>query len=733
MQQRIQSFLLFWILLTAVPASVQGATVELPLFLRTQILQNALAESLTPQPDRPTVLFQEGSYNYLHISKPQLSIRDGQPYFSCDAGAGMGFDSLGILPSNVKWSGSILMKLNFYVDSKWQLRYRIIDSAIYNKKGDKPVVSGFAWELSKRFLHPRLEQYAFDLSMPQKDITALLRACASSTNTAPLEAALNTLAVGTLRANADGLIVPLLLTVADSQAKDVPPLPKQAPLGYEELEKLQHVFEPLDAFLVFVIKGLSSDMADKQQQEQLFDLLITSRYQLLTILTGQTPIEDEDPLRLLFIDAWEQLRPIIESSSGKNGLMQKQLLRYMTFINAGDALLTLDKTAPGLGIHITSDGLRRLARMLQPAPAGGAGDDPLRFDWQIDPALRDLFKFQAEPEAQFQDFPPDPTPDFPPDATRESPVDFPPDLAPDSVPVPAPLPDSTPQAAPTPIREQTIESVPAAPPLPDSTQTETLETVKEQITNPPPEHAPETTPEPAPAATPDSIQDPTPSPAQGSTTGQYLLNFLVGVAHAEKLPPLPASKESKRLERWVPTLEEQDEYEKLITQLLKSFAQAQLKQDALEPRYAKIYQNLVQATAMIESCWQQFERKDDKIIPLRSQAGGIGIMQVNQHVWRGFYNMERLQGDVAYNTQAGNQILMRYFKQYGIQVAKEKNNPDLAARAAYAVYNGGPRAVRRFMKPDASARQKRVDEHLWDLYQKAAAGGRGDLTTCSIM
>ena len=215
--------------------------------------------------------------------------------------------------------------------------------------------------------------------------------------------------------------------------------------------------------------------------------------------------------------------------------------------------------------------------------------------------------------------------------------------------------------------------------------------------------------------------------------GQYLLNFLVGVAHAEKLPPLPASKESKRLERWVPTLEEQDEYEKLITQLLKSFAQAQLKQDAIEPRYAKIYQNLVQATAMIESCWQQFERQDGKIIPLRSQAGGIGIMQVNQHVWRGFYNMERLQGDVAYNTQAGNQILMRYFKQYGIQVAKEKNNPDLAARAAYAVYNGGPRAVRRFMKPDASARQKRVDEHLWDLYQKAAAGGRGDLTTCSIM
>jgi soluble lytic murein transglycosylase-like protein len=136
---------------------------------------------------------------------------------------------------------------------------------------------------------------------------------------------------------------------------------------------------------------------------------------------------------------------------------------------------------------------------------------------------------------------------------------------------------------------------------------------------------------------------------------------------------------------------------------------------------------------MIESCWQQYERKDDKIVTLRSPSGGIGIMQINQHVWRGFYNIERLQVDVAYNIQAGSQILMRYFKEYGTQVAKENGNPAHAARATYAAYNAGPRASRRFMKPNANARQKRVDEHLWDLYQKIAAGGSGDLSTCNIL
>jgi hypothetical protein len=686
MRQLFRSFLLFCLLLITAATPLSAKTIELPLFLRTQILQNALVESLTPQPDRPTVLFQEGSYNYLHISKPQLSIRDGQPYFSCNATAGMGFDSLGVLPSVVKWSGTILMRLNFYVDPQWQLRYRIIDSAIYNEKGGKPVVTGFAWELCKRFLHPRLEQYAFDLTMPQKDITAVLRACSSPTNTAPLEAALSSLTVGTLRAKDDGVIVPLLMTVADAQPQAVTPLPPQAPLGFEEMEKLQHVFEPLDAFLVFIIKNLSADTVnasvDAQQQKQLFDLLITSRYQLLMILTGQAPVENEDPLRLLFIDVWEQLRPIIEQNSGKNGLMQKQLLRYMTFINAGDALLTLDAAAPGLGIHLTSDGLRRLARMLQP----GSGEDPLHFDWKIDPALRELFQFQPEPEAKIQD--------FPPDSIQEPPADFPPESAPVPTPTPVPksTPDSTPQTAPKPIIEQDIPVPPTqdAPPNP-------------------------------------------PAPTQGSTTGQYLLNFLVGVAHAEGPQPLTTTELKKRLDHWVPTAEELAEYEKIIAQLLKSFAREQVKQDSLEPRYATIYQHLVPATAMIESCWQQYERKDDKIVTLRSPSGGIGIMQINQHVWRGFYNIERLQGDVAYNIQAGSQILMRYFKDYGTQVAKENGKPEHAARAAYAAYNAGPRASRRFMKPDANARQKRVDERLWDLYQKIAAGGNVDLETCNIL
>ncbi|MBV5307097.1 MAG: transglycosylase SLT domain-containing protein [Desulfobulbaceae bacterium] len=670
MQRIIQSFFLLVLLLSATPSPLGAATVELPLFLRTQILQNALAESFTPEPGKPTVLFQQGSYNYLHISEPQLTIRDGQPYFSCNANASMGFDSLGILPSVVKWNGFVLMRLDFFVDPQWQLRYRILDSAIYNEKGGKPVVTGFAWDLSKRFLHPRLEQYGFDLAMPQKDISNLLRACASPADSAPLEAALNTLTVGTLRASTDGITVPLLLTVDNAQTKPVAPLPAEAPLGFEELEKIQQAFEPIDAFLVFTIKGLSTDLGDSLHQEQLFDLLITSRYQLLMILTGQAPVENRDPFRQLFIDVWEQLRPIVESSSGKSGLMQKKMLRYMTFINAGDALLTLDRTAPGLGIHLTSDGLRRLARMMQP----DSKEDPLHFDWQIDPALRELFQFQPEPE-------PPPIEIIPPQ------------------PLPAVEPAVTPTVEPT--GEPAVE--------------------------------PPTVPAAQPPATPPVEPVNQPAEPQAPSVSRALLNFFIGIAYAENLPATIQPTLYQRLNRWVPNDGDEAEYEQIMSQLLTALALEQIKRDNLTPQYTKIFLTLVPAVAMIESCWQHFELKNDKIVARRTQAGGLGIMQINQHVWRGFYNMDRLQGDVAYNIQAGNQILMRYFKQHAIKVAEEVNNPDIAARAAYAAYNGGPGAVRRFLKTGVNPRQKRIDDHLWELYQKISAGGSGDLTTCDIM
>lgn len=106
-------------------------------------------------------------------------------------------------------------------------------------------------------------------------------------------------------------------------------------------------------------------------------------------------------------------------------------------------------------------------------------------------------------------------------------------------------------------------------------------------------------------------------------------------------------------------------------------------------------------------------------------------MQINQRVWRGLYNVERLKWDTAYNAQAGAEILARYFHQYGIEEGKRTGRVEDVVRATYAVYNAGPKAVSRYRDPASTPRERRVDGDFWDRYQGFAAGGTADLLTCA--
>ena len=199
------------------------------------------------------------------------------------------------------------------------------------------------------------------------------------------------------------------------------------------------------------------------------------------------------------------------------------------------------------------------------------------------------------------------------------------------------------------------------------------------------------------------------------------LDFVISRAYADE-----------SLERWVPTREELPSYGSRIAGMLQKSAAGEAQRAALPAPYGRIYQHLVPTTALIESCWRQYVVRGGKLTFLRSQSSSVGIMQINQRVWRGFYDLERLRWDTGYNIRAGSQILLRYLKDYAIPYAQKSGKPDDAPRAAYAVYNAGPRAVGRFAKSPPHPREARVDEKLWTLYEGIAGGAQVDLATCSV-
>jgi hypothetical protein len=605
--------------LLSAPAVGRAAEVDLPLTVPFDLLVQQLTRDLYTQPGGVAPLWRESRCRYLSLDHPAFSRQRALLRFVTHGEGSVGTQVLWFCLNALRWRGFVEALTTPYITADWQLRLRIAESNLYDENWHKRLLSGLLWNVTERALLPHLTRLTVDLTPPRDDALGLIRAVVSPADATQMEAILRSATVRTVEVRDDAVVVHVALSVPDTLVQVRPPPARpEPPLSPAELEVVERALERWDAFLVFVIKSLGLDIADPDIRAQLFGLLIESRYELLPILAGNVQRSAGDPVRRLFTDAWTQLHDIVKRAE-RRGLLGDKTLRYAGFIGAGDALVALDRAAPGLGIEISADGLRRLARLLRPE----AKEDPLLYGVDVDSTLRSLFG-------------------LPPES--------------DVAPTPAPPPD----------------------------------------------------------------------PKRGSGLRWRPVAY---VAAAERGDDLTALNE--RLARWVPDDSELADYQGVMGQLLALTADRTLRAADLEPRYTRPYRTMLPATALQESCWHQFERKGDTITYRASSLGSVGLMQINQRVWRGFYNLERLKWDTAYNAQAGAEILARYLRQYGIEEGKRTGRVEDVVRATYAVYNAGPKAVSRYRDQASTPRERGVDGSFWTLYQGFAAGGTADLLTCT--
>jgi hypothetical protein len=185
-----------------------------------------------------------------------------------------------------------------------------------------------------------------------------------------------------------------------------------------------------------------------------------------------------------------------------------------------------------------------------------------------------------------------------------------------------------------------------------------------------------------------------------------------------------ASDLSGRLNHWVPTRDDVQEYLPLVRDLLTQTAEQTLVRKPLDAQFHTLFGWLVLATAWKESCWRQFVRVGDRIKPITSPVGAVGMMQVNQRVWRGLYDVKGLSQDIGYNAMAGAEILIYYLRDYAIAKGEHTitGEIDNLARATYAVYNGGPGHLTRYRKSKGDKGLRRIDDSFWEKYRKIKSG-----------
>ncbi|MCX8042648.1 MAG: lytic transglycosylase domain-containing protein [Desulfobacterota bacterium] len=267
------------------------------------------------------------------------------------------------------------------------------DANLYDATRTKNLSQSPLWNLAKEPLYRRIG----DIRIPLQPLIDDVRLILLNTLDWPQEEIgrmLDSLRFGKPVVDTTSLTLEVSYMVPDQRRYEANvPEPMLSP---EEIQSFQHRLNQLDAFLTFIIKQFARS-GDPSLQQQLTTILLDARYELIESLgTPVTP--KEDPVTLLFLRTWDRLAPIVREISRR--MPSQNSLSYLSFITAVDALAAIRAAGPGLGIEITSDGLRRLARMLD----AGAGD-PLIYSMEVDPELRKIFGFG----------PPLPPPDILPD------------------------------------------------------------------------------------------------------------------------------------------------------------------------------------------------------------------------------------------------------------------------------------------------------------------------------
>lgn len=186
-------------------------------------------------------------------------------------------------------------------------------------------------------------------------------------------------------------------------------------------------------------------------------------------------------------------------------------------------------------------------------------------------------------------------------------------------------------------------------------------------------------------------------------------DFLIPSAYGADESPIPLFAE---ILKWQVPADPYPEYVTRVREVLLQAATEVVGDEKIPVSLQGIYLDMIPAFAWQESCFRQFVVKKKKLTYLLSYNGtSVGLMQINERIWRGLYDRQRLRWDIHYNAAAGCEILALYLNRYVLrdQAWLAGDQPELLARVLYSMYNGGPGQYKKFLKREKSGQHYKSD------------------------
>jgi hypothetical protein len=331
---------------------------NLPIQLDYSLIKKAVVSQLfTGEGGAAEVWNDRHKCSFLKLYNPKISGEGGQLKLLNDVQAQFGTSFGGQCITVLAWDGALetFQQPTISADQS-VLSLPVTKANAYDRQGRQLTIDKLQ-DLIKRVAEPKLAEVKLDLNKSRGDMERTLTGFLPKENAGEIKKILSTLKFSGAEANDDGIKVNLAF---DAPLKKAVPKP-EAPFTDAEQKQWQATWQEWDGFLSKTINQAASETQSPELRDTLTEILLESRSAFQAGLKAQSP-ESSDPVRVFFTQTWQKLSPQLRTLAKE--LPEIEGLRYMTFIAATDVIYELENIGAPFGLEVSSDGLRRLARML---------------------------------------------------------------------------------------------------------------------------------------------------------------------------------------------------------------------------------------------------------------------------------------------------------------------------------------------------------------------------------
>lgn len=350
-----KSFIFGLLLLFAGSSSADQLSV--PLQIDYSLIKKVLISQLYNGKNHTAELWNDRQgCSYLRLSNPDVNGKNGQIQLLNEVQARIGTGLGGQCLTVLEWAGVLETLQQPTLDSAHSvLSFPVTSATAYDREGHHLTINKLQ-DLIKRYAEPKLAAVKIDLNEARGEIEQTLAHFLPKDNAAEVKQVLQSLKFSSIIAKDNGIGVKLEFN-APAKRTVIQPAPA---FSEAEQQQWQAAWQEWETFLSSSIDQAAHDTRSPELRETLTEILADSRKAFQAGLKDHDA--DDDPVRVFFTDTWGRLAPALKTIAEE--LPGIQALRYITFIAATDAIYELERIGTPFGLDISSNGLRRLARVL---------------------------------------------------------------------------------------------------------------------------------------------------------------------------------------------------------------------------------------------------------------------------------------------------------------------------------------------------------------------------------